>query len=111
MHLIGSPIEAGPWYTDAIAFSHQGRIADCQLRFDGSIGSSDVIVRVGNQMHPSVPMLCCQAMRDDGWGGTILYNIFGPRRWRVLTCEAVVLESGGRTKRIDLERDSKQPGS
>ena len=85
---LGLPVVPGAWYNDSIAFSHKGHIAKCDIRFDGAQRSSDVIIRV---------------IRDQGWRSTILYNTLGPRRWKVLTCEAMTLERGGRARRMELQ--------
>ena len=85
---LGLPVVPGAWYNDSIAFSHQGHIAKCDIRFDGTKRSSDVIVRV---------------IRDPGWPSTVLYNILGDRRWKVLSCEAMTIDRGGRAQRMELQ--------
>ena len=79
---------SGAWYNDSIAFSHQGHIAKCDIRFDATKRRSDVIVRV---------------IHDPGWPSTVLYNILGDGRWKVLSCEAMTIDRGGRAQRMELQ--------
>ena len=44
--LIGQPVQPGHRFKDSIVFTHGGYIASCEIAFDGTKRSSDVIVRV-----------------------------------------------------------------
>jgi hypothetical protein len=79
--LIGAPFKSGAWYNATLGFSHRDKVAHMSFQLTGSQRTTDIVVRAGRE--------------PDGWRNNILYNLLGPRKWELLSCQAMVPGPGG----------------
>jgi hypothetical protein len=78
--LVGQPYTTGLWYNSTLGFSHRDQVAHCTFQLLGSQRVTDIAVKAGRQQGPR---------------SNILYNIFGPGKWTVMSCQAMVPSEGG----------------
>jgi hypothetical protein len=79
--LIGAPFKSGAWYNATLGFSHRSNVAHVSFQLTGSQRTTDIVVRAGRD--------------PGGWRNNILYNLLGPRKWELLSCQAMVPGPGG----------------
>eukprot|EP00775_Hariotina_reticulata_P006480 gene6480-biopygen8274 len=90
---IGQPYQSGPWYNATLAFSHRDKVAHCTFQVKGSRSVTDIAVKAG---------------RRAGYSSNILYNLFGPGTWELLSCQAMMPSEGGLVQARSLMPEHQQ---